>query len=610
MTFRPFVLLKQASTVAIGLGIALLFSVNLSSLVLPNLYQPNHIKITGLDEQDQLYLDRVWIDQVEVAGHPMQRFTKHQTLQPSHSSAVDETVRYRDQVAIQFKCLNNRTAVAIESSTLTTQHINDQCQTERIIIPAPKNNHRIFLGVHFIFFVICLVMLRLVMNRISVLPTNHSDVSPPAFGNYLLFMFPPIVVSMMLFWPGHFCNDVLDQINQIETHTFSNLHPVIHTLMLAPFFKIGQPMFYVGLLYGALISLGLGILWVFKTKLSPLSAYIFIFLTFYNPALLIIMTTYWKDVPFSLALVGSCVWLYHLVQHKNNHQKALPVILFSVLLFLVATLRHNGIISYAVLVLLAWVNDIKIKKQILVFSLGLFITWQILLRLLIPQVNPLDFSTFTALHYLSGYALTHPSAPQINSLVDLLSTNQLSGYSSWNSNWLVLNNSINHQNVMTFKLQVYADLISIIIRDPIAVWEIFLERVGYAIFLLYDGRPVYWMQFENLSDHYVRNPFGLDYPAREIRGWLFELVNSRVVPFFWSISALYLVMMFLFVANKNKLQLATLFFPILIQYPLILLTAPGPDYRYFFFMLLIGPFAIALLFNWLEKYINQNYWAK
>lgn len=606
MTFRLVTLLKHASTWAIMIGVAVLISVNLSSVLLPKLYQPNHLKITSLDENNQPSIVRVWIDQVEVAGHPIQRFTRNQSIQPSYSAPIEETIAYRDQIALQFGCSNNQIALAIESSTLTTQHHNSNCQTERIIIPAPKNNQLIFLGVHLILFIASLGIFSVLANRAALLSAHHT-LTTHSFGNYLLFMFPPIIMSIMLFWPGHFCNDVLDQLNQIKTHTFSNLHPVIHTLLLAPFFKINQPMLYICLLYGALIGLGISILWVFRAKLSPLSAYTFIFLTFYNPALLIIMTTYWKDIPFSLALVGSSIWLYHLTGQNHIRQKATNIILFSILLFFVATFRHNGLISYAVLLLLAWVSGIQTRKQIVAFSLSMVLTWQILIRLLIPQASPLDFSTFTALHYLSGYALTHPAAPQINSLVDLIPAEQLSGYSGWNSNWLVLNNSIDRQNITAFKLQVYADLFSIAIHDPIAIWEIFLERAGYAIFWFYDGRPVYWMQFENLSEQYRLNPFGLDYPAREIRGWLFQLVNGRVVPFFWSISALYMLAMLAVVINKNKLQMATLFFPALIQYPLILITAPGPDYRYFLFMLLIGPLALVLLCNWLADNVKHDF---
>ena len=183
-----------------------------------------------------------------------------------------------------------------------------------------------------------------------------------------LSLFAPTLVGagtflvQLVWWlgwnPGLASPDTVDQLAQTETGVIFDLHPAAHTLYLgllsgggdAPegitLFQIVWYSVLVGVTYFLLRSLGVGI----RGPVSLVMAVI--------PTTSVTLLTFWKDVPFALAMLGLLLLVIEARYDANDFwHRPNRVILMGISLAGLALFRHNGfltVIAFTVVMAIVW----------------------------------------------------------------------------------------------------------------------------------------------------------------------------------------------------------------------------------------------------------------
>lgn len=589
------------------IAVAILLTINTANLLLPKLYEPTIVQITPQDPNIPIALADVWVDQVRV-GSTFLTPEAH-GIGPIRSldlPEVNKSIKYGKNLVVKLYCSTGFLDIRVKTQTQDDTYTIDRCETITIEIPATSHNELIFISTNLLLFALFLIMVRKIEQKIAILAVHQNiqkpDDTPSWF--YIGLMIIPIVFACLIFWPGHFSLDELDQLKQADTLSYTNFHPIIHTVILQFFHSLNFPMGYLIMQSLLLVGVGILALHVFDRDLSPLGKYVFILLVYWNPAVLVSLSMYWKDILFSILVVGSGVGLVWVAKHKHIPRNFTGLILAAIGLFLLGTVRHNGIVSFGVVAIILWSFGHKYLKYLVFLAVALLISWHIILRSLFFQSQPINFTLYTLLHYLNSYVVTHPGSRQFpSSVTDILTTEEQRYFIEPNgTNWAVGNPNINHQLLRSYRLQLFVQFITLVIKHPTSVWQTFLEHAHFALFWLQDNdRPVYWFQFENLSSRYATSLLPTEKLAHLIKIKILHFSALPISIFFWPISLLILIQLLTLIIAKQKKTLMLLLLPALVQYPIILPLLPGPDYRYFFFFLLNTPLVLALIIS-LFKY--------
>jgi hypothetical protein len=191
----------------------------------------------------------------------------------------------------------------------------------------------------------------------------NRPVRQPQYSNnlpwYILAI--PLVVIWLLyliaFWPGFMNSDAQDQWQQMVTGRINDWHPAFHTLT---FWLITRAWFSpaaVALVQVLILAILIGlILSEFQRKNTPLWLIGIILVILCLPPYGLAIIALWKDIPFSIAILGFTFCLLQVVESGGGWTKrALSWVGLGVIGALAALYRHNGppgiFISLALLVM-------------------------------------------------------------------------------------------------------------------------------------------------------------------------------------------------------------------------------------------------------------------
>ncbi len=156
-------------------------------------------------------------------------------------------------------------------------------------------------------------------------------------------------------WPAQMSPDSVSQWYQLASGHFDNAHPLLHTLLIGgPGYLLGSPGWSM-LLQIVLLALACGALTaeIRRWGVSPAFAWLVACLVPLLPGVHLLAPTFWKDIPYAAAIAGLTVMVMAVVRTRGAVCRGLPFMAaFATILFLVATLRHNGILVAAATVLL------------------------------------------------------------------------------------------------------------------------------------------------------------------------------------------------------------------------------------------------------------------
>ncbi|MCL2721017.1 MAG: hypothetical protein FWD47_06720 [Treponema sp.] len=158
---------------------------------------------------------------------------------------------------------------------------------------------------------------------------------------YIIFM-----VNFTAYYPGGISTDNVDQWKQVQSNTYDNLHPAIHSMIIWLITRIVNNYAFVvkvqilffslmtGYMAATIVSWGIKIRWV-----VVLLFYIISPQTTYG-----ILLYAWKDNAFTISLMCLSAYMINIVFSEGLWlRKWYNIISFSIIFALASLLRHNGI---------------------------------------------------------------------------------------------------------------------------------------------------------------------------------------------------------------------------------------------------------------------------
>jgi hypothetical protein len=185
----------------------------------------------------------------------------------------------------------------------------------------------------------------LVMRHKAKIPRTSLEKQP---SRVLLFSIPSMIayfLAHLVFWPGQMSPDSIDVWYQLENHAISDGHSaVLNLLYLGLYLIYGHPALPIAAQYIAL-SFAWGALLAELERWGGARPVLWIFAVGFPclPASHLIATTLWKDVPYAAALL-TLLFLTLLGLRKKWQLSKSVWFSFLAASFLVATLRHNGVL--------------------------------------------------------------------------------------------------------------------------------------------------------------------------------------------------------------------------------------------------------------------------
>ncbi|REG08721.1 hypothetical protein DFR64_2096 [Pelolinea submarina] len=440
--------------------------------------------------------------------------------------------------------------------------------------------------------------------------------------NDFLLGIPLLVTSglvLLTFWPGMMTNDSINQWKEVVTGNYTDLNPILHTLLLSGLVKIAYSpavvaifqiaVFYLVLVFGFGTLRRRGVSTPFLVVLSLIFA-----LWPFNSLMVNIL---WKDILYSLALLLLFIFLLeaawtngNLLENKKNY------LLLGITAFMVATIRHNGFpVAFIVLGILPLVYK-KYWKGLLVTLLFVLLVWAGVKGPLKSRVSTTENNTnalnLTLLHHISAHfdAGSELTEDQIDYLNELLPISQ------WKYDCCYMGNIYTHPD---FDQTLYMDNSSNNLR---MAYALFLQDPAVDIKDQLCASEMDWRFVNNQCTLKSLHPF--DIQDGKITGWIpqnsFGLVENSLLPQF--IPAYYAVLerigvfsgiltpllrpaFYLFFAlivlmsasirlKNKKILIAGL--PIVLQTGILALINFAPAFRYQYGICLVGLFCIGLLF--------------
>lgn len=187
----------------------------------------------------------------------------------------------------------------------------------------------------------------------------------------LFFLFSSTM--LLIYFPGIYSNDSIEQINQGITMKLDDWHPVVHTLLIKLFTSInGSPILYIIFqLIGMATIFAYATEFLIRIKTDKFLVILYMIVTLFNPISLIFSITIWKDVPFGalmLLLSILCAEIYYTKGLCLKNRMFFGVFLLT--LIFTPLIRHNGIIPA---IALLFVAGFFYRKQVLRLVIALII---------------------------------------------------------------------------------------------------------------------------------------------------------------------------------------------------------------------------------------------
>ncbi len=209
-------------------------------------------------------------------------------------------------------------------------------------------------------------------------------------------------------YPGTLSPDSIDQLNEIESGSYSNHHPFFHTMLIRIFYKLGWMLFHdvnaaVATYSIFQICLMAGIFSFAILTLYEMGArkkYVVMAMMFYTllPYHWIYASTMWKDVIFAGMCLLQIVSVYRAKRQLGN--RWLNDVLMVVSAFGVCLFRTNGFYAYGIMVFCVAISFLRNRKERYIFIL-LFLSFLVSALLRGPFLSYLNVSQPDSLEALS-----------------------------------------------------------------------------------------------------------------------------------------------------------------------------------------------------------------
>ena len=164
-----------------------------------------------------------------------------------------------------------------------------------------------------------------------------------------LFYFPFLILS----FPGNLCYDVIGQIEQVFTGTYSEHHPLLHTLIVGGFIKAGEKVLssaeaglFLYVLFQTvllLVSFSACLTVLAKRKAKPVVLIALLCIFCLTPIYTNLATTAIKDIPYTAFVLLYLMAYAQGITRPEYLEKPLFHVCFAALQFGAICMRNNGL---------------------------------------------------------------------------------------------------------------------------------------------------------------------------------------------------------------------------------------------------------------------------
>lgn len=418
----------------------------------------------------------------------------------------------------------------------------------------------------------------------------------------LFVLLTPLIISLsvsvILLWPGIFDNDSLNQWEQISTGTFSNNHPIIHTLLMYPFARAHWPAGFSILQSSAFLLTTIYVARVFRSHLNAIGITAIVITIALNPAIGISLATFWKDTLFAILLIVTGTILVDVYKKPDRVLHTYRFFFIAASIFFVASIRHNGIFAALVISAIIMFLHSNTAKYACIFALILCLLTPHILRASSVSPKHIPFINYSMLHILSGYAIANPKDVKLAEFIKpFLNEIEISEFNPEGSNWLVLNPSANHLLIRSQFSNLFWRFIYVFTHDPYAVSNLITEGARLGLYLNRNPKiGVYYYQLPSLHPAYPL-AFSQSPQLEQYSSMLERNVSHNPSRLFWPPIALLAIILGSLLFTRKKRELLLFSTPSLVTYFTVLWVLPGQDYRYFLYLLYLAPFLLGLLIS-------------
>ena len=251
-------------------------------------------------------------------------------------------------------------------------------------------------NIHYIALLINTIGIYILFTKILTLLINETkklnvcsknkEIHPVKFISIsMLIGFIALLPYLLRTFPGNMSVDSFNQMQQVMgISNYSNMNPWIHTMVVKVFYKIGMIItgskcisvaFYTifqMLLVCFVCSYTIYILYKNNVKkVYLILLWIFFFIVPFNAMYAV---TIWKDIPFSLTILFTTIYIWD-IYHNNKEWTLYRKIIFCFLGILISLLRSNGFYAWILfIIVLAILYRNEFKTLILFWIISLVIT--------------------------------------------------------------------------------------------------------------------------------------------------------------------------------------------------------------------------------------------
>ena len=234
------------------------------------------------------------------------------------------------------------------------------------------------------FFLACAILYTISSKSNTESSAGRSDLG------LLFFLIPflTIAIKWVIFYPGLLSPDSHAQLNQIAANTYSDVHPVAHTLFLRLLMQLNKelpipaiPIFFQIVLLSIIIGSAWN--WFYKRGVTLKLLLPTLIIWSFLPPIRIVTIYLWKDVFYAIALLLVSYMFIKIVEKKGaiNFAEALLVVLG---IAAAGLFRHNGLFVSLALIVVIISLAIHYSKSAYIFIAASSILVIILTKSLLP----------------------------------------------------------------------------------------------------------------------------------------------------------------------------------------------------------------------------------
>ena len=449
------------------------------------------------------------------------------------------------------------------------------------------------------------------LDKRKVKKEKEEDVSSQKLFFHSLIILTVLDLFFLIFakYPGNISPDSINQIEQIKSGVFTNHHPYFHTILIQFFLNITRNINRGLFLYNvfqmvfvnACISYAIKTLYEFK--ISPkIRKWVFAWYLC-MPFNIMFSFTVWKDMIFAGSLLLLITTLYKIIKQR---EKLTDYFLFAYSSIFVCILRNNGLIAYALgIILFIYIY----RKGLLKVSLigismllsSFLVVYSLLPTLGIEKSNPVE-SLSVPINQVSRVIvdskLTEQEEKQISMLVDIdkVKESYLPYISDPVKNLMREKDNIKYlENHKKEYLKLY---IKLMIKHPKEYIAAYIDLTkGY-----YNSGYQYWVWYGDVyaNNYDINRIVRIPATSFALSGYCFLFENISILQLFISIGVYVWLGMFLLFYNIKKKQneeLVLLFIPFGVLITLLIATPVFSEFRYAYPYILTLPFILSVSFH-------------